>query len=326
MQIELEQNGERYSYGNGVWKISASNDIKPVEITEGSETLDVTPLLSVSGVIVHIVGTDYYLGSEELVQNLADSFRTNPHFSYKEHSKILGAKMGKTIPILSVKLDVLEESITKQKEKGKFAGVKEVKWSLEENYKGLIEQINWTLSPSSTKPKDEYKIYDLNLSGDYNVTTLPITPLDENKRIPEDTLASNLKVINDRIVELRKDFNSIKDVFYFGKNVLSSTTTYNVLASAEGEEFEVQVVTKDSVMASKVATPSTQLAEVQTAEVEAVKTDVQTQTSTLQQRISNNEETIKAAQSGDAAAQKALSDANTALREQLKELRDKFIK
>jgi hypothetical protein len=326
MQIELTQSPERYSYKSGVWKISAKSDIKPIEIIEGSETLDVTPLLSVGGVIVHIMGTEYYLGSEELIQNLADSFRTNPHYSYKEHSNVLGAVMGRTIPILEVKIDKIEESIMAQKEKGKFAGVKEVKWSLEEDYEGLIKQINWTLSPSYPKPYDEYKIWDLNLSGDYSVKGLSITPLDENKRIPEDTLAQNLKTINDRIIELKKDFKTITDTFYFGITTPTSTTTYDVLASAEGEEFSVQVVTKDSVMVSKVATPLTQTAEAQSEEVAEVKSDVQTQTQTLQQRISNNEETIKAAQSGDAVAQKALGDANAALREQLKTLQDKYLK
>ena len=275
MQIEVTQNPNRYSYKDGVWKISAKAGLKPVEITEGSRNVELTPLLSVSGVIVHIKGTDYYLGSKELLQNLSDSFQTNPHFSYKEHSKVLGAKMGKTIPILEVKVDTLSDIIAKQKEKGKFAGVKEVKWATEDSNKGLIEQINWTLSPTSSKPKDKYIVYDLNLTGDYSVTSIPITPLDETKRIPEDVLANNLKVINDRIAELRGDFNIIKDIFYFGKSVPSSTTTFEILASAEGEEFEVQVITKESVVASKTATPAVQQAEEQKKAVEAVKAELE---------------------------------------------------
>ena len=166
MQIELQQNPTRYSYSNGLWKISAKAGLKPVEITQGNLNVELSPLLSVSGVIVHIVGTEYYLGSIGLIEDLKDSMETNPHYSYKEHSKVLGAKIGGTIPILEVKIDTLEESVSKQKAKGKNAGVKEVKWSLEDNYKGLIEQINWTLSTDFPKPKDEYRIFDLNLSGD----------------------------------------------------------------------------------------------------------------------------------------------------------------
>lgn len=306
MQIELTQNPNRYSYKDGVWEISAKSGLKPVRIVGSESTLDLKPLLSTSGLIVRIVGTDYYLGSEEMVTNLLDSFQSNPHYSYSEHSKILGAKMGKTIPILEVKIDSIEESIKKQKEKGKFAGVKEVRWSLEEEYNGLIEQINWTLSSTSPKPKDKYKIFDLNLSGDYSIQSLPITPLDENKRIPEGVLANNLKVINDRIVELRNDFNIIKDLFYFGKSVPYSTTTFDVLASAEGEEFEVQVVTKDSVMVSKTDTPSTQLADKQAADVELVKSDIESQSKTLAEKITEQQQTIASAQAGDAQAQSEL--------------------
>lgn len=326
MQIELTQNGDRYSYSSGVWKISAKSGLKPVEITEGNFDVELTPLLSVGGVIVHITDTDYYLGSKEMIENLSDSLKSNPHFSYKEHSKVLGAVMGRTIPILRVLLTPLQTSIESQKVKGKNAGVKEVVWSLDEEYMGLIEQINWTLSPTSPKPKDRYKIFDLNLSGDYSITSLPITPLDENKKIPEDVLASNLKIISDRIVELRKDFNSIKDLFYNGKSINQSSTSYNVLASSEGDELEVQVVTKESQMVSKSDTPATQQADVQTAAVQAVKSDVQTTTTTLQQRITNNEATIKAAQAGDAQAQKSLNDANSALRDQLKALQDRYMK
>lgn len=324
MQIELEQNPNRYSYNSGVWKISAKNGIKPVEITEGESNYDLTPLLSVSGVIVHIVGTEYYLCSEDVITALVDSFQTNPHYSYKEHSKVLGAVMGRTIPILEVKINSIVESIEKQKEKGKFAGVKEVTWLLEDDYKGLIEQINWTLSPSFSKPKDKYVVFDLNLLGDYSVKGLEITPLDDKKRIPEDVLASNLKIINDRIIQLRTDFNSIKDVFYFGKVVPTSTTQYDVISSSEGEEFEVQVVTKDSVMASKVATPTTQLADVQSKEVEAVKADVKSTATSLSEKISNNEATLKSAQSGDARAQSALTAQLEESKGFIQRLRDKL--
>lgn len=325
MQIELQQSPERYSYKNGVWKISAKEGITPIEISEGTATdVELSPLLSVGGVIVHIVDTDIYLGSIEMVTNLKDSMESNPHYSYKEHSKILGAKMGKTIPILEVRVNGIVESINKQKEKGKFAGVKEVKWALENEYKGLIEQINWTLSSTSPKPLDSYKVFDLNLTGDYSVTQLPITPLDDTKRIPEDVLANNLKIINDRILELRNDFNTIKDIFYFGKNVISSTTSYEVLSSSEGEEFEVQVVTKDSVMVSKIGTPTSQLADIQTAAVEAVKADVETSTTTLQQKISNTEAVIKSAESGNKSAQAALTNQLTDSKSALQRLMEKL--
>jgi hypothetical protein len=326
MQIELTQSPERYSYRDGVYTISAKSDIKPITITEGELTIELLPLLSVSGVIVHLKGTGKYLASIGMVEDLKDSLQSNPHYSYKEHSKILGAKMGRTIPIIEVKVDGLEESVSKQKLKGKNAGVKEVKWSIENDYKGLIEQINWTLSPNANKPKDNYKIFDLNLLGDYSVDALPITPLDENARIPEDTLAANLKLINDRIVQLRADFHSITDLFYKGLSSSPSSTTYDVLASSEGEELSVQVVTKTSSIVSKSDLPSTQLADAQSKEVAAVKTEVKQSTTTLQQQITNNEAAVKAAQMGDAQAQKSLTDTANSLRDQLKSLQEKYMK
>lgn len=324
MQIELQQSPERYSYKSGVWKISAKSDINPIEIIEDTLNLKVSSLLSVEGVIVHIRDTDIYLGSKKMVTDLRDSAESNPHYTYKEHSKILGAKMGKTIPILEVNLSDVEESIEKQKEKGKFAGVKSVKWALEEDYKGLIEQINWTLSPTSPKPLDSYNVFDLNLSGDYTITALPIVPLDDEKRIPDDILASNLKIINERLIQLRNDFNSIKDLFYFGNSINSSTTNYEVLSSSEGEEFEVQVVTKNSVMVSKSVTPSTQLSERQSELVKEVKSDIESSKNSLQQRISNNEALIQSAQAGDKAAQMELDTQLTNTKGLIKGLTDRL--
>mgnify|MGYP000607078816 CR=1 FL=1 len=175
-----------------------------------------------------------------------------------------------------------------------------------------------------------YSIFDLNLSGNYSVTTLPITPLDENARIPEGVLASNLKTINDRLVQLRSDFKSITDTFYFGKSNANSNTSYNVIASVEdGDDFSVQVVTKDSVMVSKVATPSSQLADVQSKAVESVSNTLTQSSTDLAKKISANEETLKSAQAGDTQAQdelrrqltqsqQALKDTNLQLLERLK--------
>ena len=55
MQIEVTQNGNRYSYKNGVWEISAKSGLKPVRIVENEFNLDLKPLLSTSGLIVHII-------------------------------------------------------------------------------------------------------------------------------------------------------------------------------------------------------------------------------------------------------------------------------
>ena len=341
MQIELQQNPQRYSSEGGVYTISAQSEavgnatIKPVVLTKipnGVISIDSLLDTSIKGVIVRIEDLDLWMASPNLVRDLEDSLSMNPHYTYEEFTSVLGAKIGKSIPILKVNLSPLRESIVREKVKGSFAGVKSVEWGLadDDTIIGLIEQINWTLAPTFPKPKDSYSVFDLNLSGNYSVTTLPITPLDENARIPEGVLASNLKTINDRLVQLRSDFKSITDTFYFGKSNANSNTSYNVIASVEdGDDFSVQVVTKDSVMVSKVATPSSQLADVQSKAVESVSNTLTQSSTDLAKKISANEETLKSAQAGDTQAQdelrkqltqsqQALKDTNLQLLERLK--------
>lgn len=323
MQIELQQNPQRYSSKDGVYTISAQSEalggstIKPLVIEKlSTNVISLKDGLdnSIKGVIVRIEELDMWMASPNLVEDLRDSVSTNPHYTYEELSSVLGAKIGKSIPILKVNLSPLRESIGKEKVKGGYAGVKSVDWALldDNTIMGLIEQINWTLSPTSPKPKDSYSIFDLNLSGDYSVDALKITPLDENARINEDILASNLKVINERLVQLRADFNSIKDTFYFGKSN-GTSTKYNVIASVDdGDDYSVQVVTKNSVMVSKSALPSTQQSDAISKSVGDVQQSVTAASTTLSEKIAANQSTIQSAQSGDALAQETLK---TQLRE-----------
>lgn len=318
MQIELQQNPQRYSSEGGVYTISSQSEavgevtIQPVVLNKVS---DVVISLgdgldnSIKGVIVWIEDLNMWMASPDLVKDLEDSVSTNPHYTYEEFTPILGAKIGKSIPILKVNLKPLRESIVKEKVKGSFAGVQSVEWVLgdDDTILGLIEQINWTLSPTFSKPKDAYSIFDLNLSGDYSINALNITPLDGDARIDEEALASNLQVINDRLAQLRADFQSIKDTFYFGKTNPISATKYNVIASVDdGDDYSVQVVSKDSVMVSKTDLPSTQQADVQTKAVVEVQEAVTETSSTLEDKIAANQATIAAAQAGDANAQSSL--------------------
>lgn len=319
MRLTPEQNPQRYSSNGGVYTISAQSEavgnaqIKPLTISKVSNEVIVLESLldvSINGVIVWIEDLNRWIASPNLAKDLEDSISINPHYTYEELSKVLGATMGKSIPILKINLKPMRESILKEKVRGAFAGVKSVEWALSDSDEimGLIEQINWTLTPSSPKPKDRYSIFDLNLLGDYSVNALQITPLDENARINEEVLATNLKIINDRLVQLRADFNSIKATFYFGNSTNTSTTNYNLLASVEdGDEFSVQVVTKNSTMVSKSDLPSTQQSDAVSKAVTEVQQSVTSTSSTLAEKIAQNQASIQSAQSGDANAQAALS-------------------
>ena len=310
MIVELQQNQRRYSKTDNVYTISAKKGIPPVTIQVLEDDLEIEGILpfDIRGVIIYLRNYNRYIASNELVQTLADSVSINPHYTYKEHSKVLGAKIGKTIPIIPIDTLKILEEIEKQKGKIPFSGVKEVEWEINGNdTSGLIKQIIWTLSPSSPKPLDTYKVFDLNLSADYSITKLDVEPLDKDARIPEDKLANNLKVINDRLLQLNSDFQTIKDIFYFGKITPTSTTKYTILAAADsGDDISVQVVSKSSTTVDKQPLISTSVAEAAQNKADELAQKVEQAQTDLQQKIDQTENTIKTAQAGDVQAQTEL--------------------
>lgn len=310
MIVELQQNQRRYSKTDNVYTISAKKGIPPVTIQVLEDDLEIEGILpfDIKGVIIYLRNYNRYLASNELVQTLADSVSINPHYTYKEHSKVLGAKIGKTIPIIPIDTLKILEEIEKQKGKIPFSGVKEVEWEINGNdTSGLIKQIIWTLSPSSPKPLDTYKVFDLNLSADYSIDKIPVEPLDKDARIPEDKLANNLKVINDRLLQLNSDFQTIKDIFYFGKITPTSTTKYTILAAADsGDDISVQVVSKSSTAVDKQPLLSTSVAEAAQNKADELAQKVEQAQTDLQKKIDQTENTIKTAQAGDVQAQTEL--------------------
>lgn len=324
-----QQNPQRYSKEGNLYTISASKDIKPVTIEVLEETdLEIEGVLpfNISGIIIYLRDYNRYLASNELVESLLDSVSINPHYTYKEHSSVLGAKMGKTIPIISIDTNKMLTEIEKQKDKVLFSGVKDVEWEINEgDISGLIKQIIWTLTMDGEKPLDTYTTWDLNLSADYSITKLPIEPLDKDAKIPEDKLSANLKAINDRLVLLNSDFNAIKDIFYFGKISGTSTTRHTILAAVDsGDDMSVQVVTKQSQTTDKEVLVSNQVGEAADKKVEEVATTVEEATTDLSKKINQTEATIRSAQAGDAAAQRALNDSTNQLRKQLQALQDQY--
>ncbi len=220
----------------------------------------------------------------------------------------MGAKMGKTIPIIPIDTKRILDEIEKQKSKISFSGVKSVEWEIDgENLSNLIKQIIWTLSPTSPKPLDTYTTWDLNLSGDYSVGSLKIEPLDKDAKVDETKLASNLKAINDRLASLSSDFNTIKDLFYFGKINGSSTTKHTILASVDdADDLAIQVITKESRIEGKQPLVANQLSEASAQKLAEVQTQVEAAQTTLTEKINKTEDTIRTAQAGDTQAQALL--------------------
>jgi len=284
---ELTQSPERYSYKEDRWLISATGSIPPVEILEdinADTEIRLEPGLKVPGVIVHVAGTKLYWASEELIETLNRDFETNPHYSYLRRTasgvsaasgSISGSLIGGTIPIITVQSEPLEARIEAAITRGKTAGVKSVEWpikmpvdgepegTLVEKYEGLLEQVNWTLSPFAAKPKDKYKIWDLGLSGNYTISTDSFTV---NPNNPTAGLEARLRSISERVAGLRKDFRVITDEFYFGYIPIgATTTTYNVLSSADSEEEDLEI---------DVISKSTRITGVSTARTDAIRNEI----------------------------------------------------
>lgn len=310
MIVELQQNQRRYFKEDNGYKISAKEGLTPVTIQVLEDDLDIEGVLpfDIKGVIIYLRNYNRYLASSELLETLADSVSINPHYTYKEHSKVLGARMGKTIPIIPIDTLKILEEIEKQKGKIPFSGVKDVEWEINGNdTSGLIKQIIWTLSPNAEKPLDTYKVFDLNLSADYSIDAIPVEPLDKDARVPEDKLANNIKIINDRLAQLNSDFQAIKDIFYFGKITPTSTTKYTILAAADsGDDISVQVVSKSSTAVDKQPLVSTSVAEAAQTKADELAQKVEQAQTDLQKKIDQTENTIKTAQAGDTAAQSEL--------------------
>lgn len=310
MIVELQQNQKRYFKEDKSYKISAKEGLTPVTIQVLEDDLDIEGVLpfDIKGVIIYLRNYNRYLASDELIELLADSVSLNPHYTYKEHSKVLGARMGKTIPIIPIDTTKILDEIEKQKGKIPFSGVKDVEWEINgEDTSGLIQQIIWTLSPNAEKPMDTYRVFDLNLSADYSVTKLNVEPLDKDARVPEDKLANNIKIINDRLTQLNSDFQSIKDIFYFGKITPTSTTKYTILSSADsGDDMSVQVVNKSSTLVDKQPLVSTSQSDAADKKVSEVTAKVEQAQTTLTQKINQTENAIKTAQEGDTQAQSEL--------------------
>lgn len=310
MIVELQQNQKRYFKEDNGYKISAKEGLTPVTIQVLEDDLDIEGVLpfDIRGVIIYLRNYNRYLASSELLETLADSVSINPHYTYKEHSKVLGARMGKTIPIIPIDTLKILEEIEKQKGKIPFSGVKDVEWEINGNdTSGLIKQIIWTLSPNAEKPLDTYKVFDLNLSADYSIDAIPVEPLDKDARVPEDKLANNIKIINDRLAQLNSDFQAIKDIFYFGKITPTSTTKYTILAAADsGDDISVQVVSKSSTAVDKQPLVSTSQSDAAQAKADDLAQKVEQAQTDLQKKIDQTENTIKTAQAGDTAAQSEL--------------------
>jgi hypothetical protein len=251
---QLTQNADRYkvtesnqSFINRIaggttapksWVISASKDIEPLVINEGSP-LELLPLLEVEGIVVKILGS--YLISPVTLKKIKDN--NNPHYSVVQNGEVNKTPMGKTIPIIELNTEPLGKIGEGRDASNRFAAVKSVDYGYETEKvsgipKGLLEQINYTLKEKGNRPADTFSIWDLGLTGDYSIEQLKVQTAQDDGSLDQTKLDAFTSGIGNRLGILRDDFNSIKEIFYNGKNPNSATNSYSFTKVANVEDMD----------------------------------------------------------------------------------------
>lgn len=263
----ITQNPQRYTQNESDWLVQAEPQIIPIVLKSGT-SIPVKPIIKARGIIVKI-GNDYLI-SPATLDDIKGS--KNPHFDFNEGGEVnvvtkdedenpvvVRVKIGRTVPILEVQTAGLSQKISEQDGKTPFAGVSGVDYFTETDLvdgvpKGLIQQIDYTLTEEGARPADRFTLTDLNLAADYSIDQLRIDTAQEDGTLNQDKLKVFLTEINNRLKILREDFNNIKRIHYLGQQPTGSTgTTTEYIQVASAEESDTnnnneQVVFKESRM------------------------------------------------------------------------------
>ena len=220
------------------WVISASPDVKPLILNEGTP-FDFIPLLEVEGIVVKILGA--YLISPVTLKRIKDN--NNPHYAVVQNGEVNKTPMGKTIPIIEINTEALSTLGDSRDANNRFAAVKSVDYGYETEKvsgipKGLLEQINYTLQEKGTRPADTFSIWDLGLTGDYSIEALRVQTAQEDGSLDKAKLDAFTSGTSQRLGILRDDFNSIKEIFYNGKNPISATNSFSFTRVANVEDMD----------------------------------------------------------------------------------------
>lgn len=316
----ISQNTERYSKQGANWVISASPAITPITLPIGVPLQNLKPVLKANGIIVKV--DESYLCSITTLNEIKQS--NNPHYDIVENGtlkvKDKSVVIGKTIKIIELKMDELDEIINGRDVLNKNAGVLDIIYCTETDEldgipKGIIDQIDYTLDQDSQRPKDEYTFYDFYKMVDYSNNTdashYKIAPLlvetqqadtifDPNK------LESYLREVADKLKKLEIDFDIIQDIFYDAKppfirpefsEIKRATTDISQESSNHGTrrfkrstgEFEDNALNQTK-------------AEIETEQIE-LKTNIDEAQQSTQELRERTQEQLTQAQSGDAQTQ-----------------------
>ena len=250
----IQYNADRYNYkaDGGSWKLSATESkyVPPINFTpKPNIEFEVVPELQSNGVIIHVA--DAYLVSQETLDNISAS--ANPHYDYQNNGsiKIKGKEtiVGQTLPILKVDLSNLNEVAQKRNQIGNYAGVADVLYTHQTPTvkgipQGVIDQLNYTLVQDIERPSDKFSIWDLGLEADYSLETLKIETQQGDKVLDKTKLKKFLAGVADKLALLRKDFNTIKGIYYRGLAPTNNTRTIDFDRQAITEDSEQELVDK----------------------------------------------------------------------------------
>lgn len=273
MEVRPIQNPNRYIRTNDGWLVSSISDspngnvngeIRPVTIPKGTliPNSSIYTVLDVDGIVIQI--DDKYLISPTTM--LAIGASNNPHWDYQQNGSVMGKKIGCSVPIIRIDVSKLVESGNGQDLRIANAGVESVDYIYETELEmgipiGLINQLNYTLNESTTRPGDSFSLWDMNLGDDtlYSIQALNITTAQEDGKLDTQKLEEFLSQLGTRLGELRKDFNSIKGTFYNGEPPINKGLIRftNRVASTESTQDSApqQRVFKESELIGVGTTP-----------------------------------------------------------------------
>ena len=249
----ISQNPERYSKVGTQWIISANGDspnkaVTPITLPIGVPLTNLKPLILANGIIVKV--GENYLCSLTTLNEIKNS--NNPHYDIVQNGtlkvKDKDVVMGKTIKIIELNLTNLTTIMDERDTLNKNAGVVDVVYGPETGLvdgvpKGILDQINYTLNETSSRPMDEYSIFDfysmvdfkLNpKAGHYKITPLLVQTQQEDTVFEPAKLREYLTEVGNKLKLLEKDFNFIQDIFYEAI-IPSGPMTYTDVTEAKSD-------------------------------------------------------------------------------------------
>ena len=324
----IEQNPKRYKKKEDKWIVSALPDkptkeqiavIKPLELEVGKpiDKDKLVPLLAVNGIVVKV--NDFYIISEQTLSDIKNS--ENPHYDILENGKVLGVSIGKTIPIIELSDKHLVAIGNTRDISNKNAGVKSVDYIYETELEkgipiGLVNQINYTLSPDISRPGDTFETFDWSLQSELNPTAYDLKQLkidtqqEKEKSLDTKKMATFLTGVASSLKIIRKDFDDIKQCFMDAILPGLTTTTWSSSVATTDTSNDTtdkpQTISTTSTIISVGDTPvvakETALKKGQTK----LEKDAEDAKTTLEQKIAQQADDLKRAQEGDVNAQNRL--------------------